>query len=109
MRIDSTHSLIIMNNKEAVIEIGRAVLPGLSEQFEWLAHRKKPIKLELNSYDVYGVNAQYPTRGINFELKLGAVIDDMLIAAQLPYILFPIVRPDVSTLRFYALVRYRNE
>jgi hypothetical protein len=97
-----------MNNKEAGNEIGRAVFPRLSAQLEWLAQRKKHIVLELNSYDVYGVNTQYPTDTVNFELKLGAVLEDMLLAAELPYILFPIFRPDMNTLRFYARVRYRN-
>lgn len=109
MRIDSTHSLVIMNNKEASIEIGRVILPRLTTQLEWLAHRKKHIRLDLNIYDVYGVNAQYPNETVNFELKLCAVIEDMLIAAELPYYLFPIVRPDMNNLRFYAQVQYRND
>lgn len=109
MRIDNTQSLVIMNNKEACIEIGRVVLPRVSVQLEWLAHRRKHIRLDLSAYDVFGVNAQYPTETVNFELKLSAVIEDMLVAARLPYILFPIVRPDMNTLRFYALVQYRNK
>lgn len=109
MRIADTHSLPIMFDKETTLFLGREVFARCTEELEWYTTAHKPLKLQLSSFDVFGIEKQYPQPNAHLEIKLVAVIEDILEVIQMPYILFPILRPDRDTLVFYGRVRRRDK
>jgi len=108
MRIADTHHLPILLNKEVTAFLGREVFARCTEELEWHASRKSPMKLQLSPFDVYCIKKLYPQENVRLELKLAAVIEDIFLEAQIPYSLFPVLRIDVTRLVFHSRVKYRN-
>lgn len=109
MRIANVHNLPIMPDREVALTLSREVFERCAEEFEWLASTRRPLKLQLSTFDVFVIEKHYPISSEGLEIKLAAVIEDMLSGIEMKYVLFPIMRPDRSTLVFYSRVVYRRK
>jgi hypothetical protein len=107
MRISDTHSLPILGDLEATVYLGKAVLAQCAEELEWFASNRKPLKLQLSYLDLYVIEKLYTQPHASLEIKLAATIEDVLEKIKIPYIFFPILRPDITRLVFYSRVAYR--
>jgi hypothetical protein len=107
MMISGQYSLPIMLDTEVSIMIASVVLAHCEEELEWCAHHKKPLKLELCLLDVNAIQRLYVPETAGLEIKLAAAIKNITSALDIPYVFFPIMRPDQNTLVFYSRVAYR--
>lgn len=108
MRVGQTHSLVLMSTIGATVRLGREIFPKCEQELGCCAYSKKPFRLELNSYDMFGLRSMYPSTEMTDQMKLINVLEEVLSEIPSPYAFITILRPNLQELIFFGKVISRQ-
>ena len=107
MKVGQNNSLLLMCDIGATKALGREIFSRCEQELGWCAHSKKPFRMELNSYDMFGLQTMCPSPELSDQMKLVNVLEDILSEIPSPYAFITILRPNPQELVFFGRVTPR--
>lgn len=104
MIVGQNQKLVLMCDIRATVALGSEVFSKCEQELGWCADSKKPFRLELNTYDMFGLQGMYPSSELSDQEKLVNVMADILSEINSPYGIITIFRPDPQGLLFFGKV-----